>query len=140
VSDTVHIVKCNVLNAVQSQEIIALKERIQRLEAVINDPHALWANWLRGSVTLPVGIGDVRQYQNRIKRLEEELIDAKGQWAALVADVVLYEDRAERIKRLEDAGDALCENSNPSRWDSPADAAQKMVDQSNWNKAKEANL
>jgi len=32
VSDTVHIVKCNVLNAVQSQEIIALKERIQRLE------------------------------------------------------------------------------------------------------------
>ena len=31
-SDTVHIVKCNVLNAVQSQEIIALKERIKRLE------------------------------------------------------------------------------------------------------------
>ena len=30
-SDTV-IVKCNVLNAVQSQEIIALKERIKRLE------------------------------------------------------------------------------------------------------------
>ena len=33
--------------------------------------------------------------------LEEELIDAKGQYAALVADVVLYEDRGERIKRLE---------------------------------------
>jgi len=32
VSDTVHIVKCNVLNAVQSQEIIALKDRIKRLE------------------------------------------------------------------------------------------------------------
>ena len=31
-SDTVHIVKCNVLNAVQSQEIIALNERIKRLE------------------------------------------------------------------------------------------------------------
>jgi len=31
VSDTV-IVKCNVLNAVQSQEIIALKDRIKRLE------------------------------------------------------------------------------------------------------------
>ena len=30
-NDTV-IVKCNVLNAVQSQEIIALKERIKRLE------------------------------------------------------------------------------------------------------------
>jgi hypothetical protein len=35
VSDTdIHIVKCNVLNAVQSQEIIALNERIKRLEVV----------------------------------------------------------------------------------------------------------
>ena len=47
------------------------KERIKRLEAVTNDPHALWTNWLRGDVKLPVGIGDVRQYENRIKRLEE---------------------------------------------------------------------
>ncbi len=32
-SDTdIHIVKCNVLNAVQSQEIIDLKDRIKRLE------------------------------------------------------------------------------------------------------------
>ena len=68
-SDTVHIVKCNVLNAVQSQEIIALKER---------------------------------------------------------------------IRRLEEAGDALCENSNPSRWDSTKAAAQKLTEQSNWRKAKEA--
>jgi hypothetical protein len=70
-SDTVHIVKCNVLNAIQSQEIIALKDR---------------------------------------------------------------------IKRLEEAGDALCENSNLSRWDSPSAAAQKIIDQSNWLKAKEAKL
>ena len=48
-----------------------LEERIKRLEAVTNDPHALWANWLRGDVKLPEGIGDVRQYQDRIKRLEE---------------------------------------------------------------------
>jgi len=39
---------------------------------------------------------------DRIKRLEEYLIDAKNQSAALVADVALYEDRGERIKRLED--------------------------------------
>ena len=44
----------------------------------------------------------------------------------------------DRIKRLEEAGDALCENSNPSRWDLPAAAALKMIDQSNWNKAKGA--
>jgi predicted RNase H-like nuclease (RuvC/YqgF family) len=76
--------------------------------------------------------------QERIKRLEEDLMDAKNQYAALVADVALYEDRGERIKRLEEAGDALCENSNPSRWDSPADAARKLTEQSNWRKAKEA--
>ena len=46
----------------------------------------------------------------------------------------------DRIKLLEEAGDALCENSNPSRWDSPADAARKLAEQSNWNKAKEAKL
>jgi hypothetical protein len=39
--------------------------------------------------------------QNRIKRLEEDLMDAKNKHAALVADVALYEDRGERIKRLE---------------------------------------
>ena len=38
----------------------------------------------------------------RIKRLEDELMDTKNKYAVLVADVVLNEDRAERIKRLED--------------------------------------
>jgi len=38
----------------------------------------------------------------RIKRLEEDLMDAKNQYAVLAADVVLYEDRGDRIKRLED--------------------------------------
>jgi len=44
----------------------------------------------------------------------------------------------ERIKRLEKAGDELFENSNPSRWDSLEAAAQKLVDQSNWIKAKDS--
>jgi hypothetical protein len=52
------------------EELNAANERIKLLEAVTNDPHALWANWLRGSVALPVGIGDVREYQDHIKRLE----------------------------------------------------------------------
>ena len=47
---------------------------------------------------------------------------------------------SERIKRLEEAGDALCENSNPSRWDLPEAAALKLTEQSNWRKAKEAKL
>ena len=37
-----------------------------------------------------------------IQQLEEQLMDAKNKHAALVADVALYEDRGERIKRLEE--------------------------------------
>ena len=40
---------------------------------------------------------------DHIKRLEEQLMDAKNKHAALVADVALYEDRGERIKQLEEA-------------------------------------
>ena len=43
-----------------------------------------------------------KQLKNRIKRLEEQLMDSKNEHAVLVADVVLNEDRAERIKQLED--------------------------------------
>jgi DNA repair exonuclease SbcCD ATPase subunit len=102
------------------RELNAANELIKRLQAVTNDPHALWANWLRGSVALPVGIGDVREYQDRIKMLEEDLMDAKNKHAALVADVALYEDRGERIKRLEEAGNELMydndDMANINRW------------------------
>ena len=40
-----------------------------------------------------------------IKQLETENMDAKNKHAVLVADVVLNEDRAERIKRLEETLD-----------------------------------
>ena len=53
------------------RELNAANDLIVRLQAITNDPHALWANWLRGDVKLPEGIGDVRQYQDRIKRLHE---------------------------------------------------------------------
>jgi hypothetical protein len=65
--------------------------------------------------------------QERIKRLEEDLMDAKNKHAALVADVALYEDRGERIKRLEEAGDAL---ANTQTYD--------LLATVNWRKAKEA--
>ena len=45
---------------------------------------------------------DKTELLKRIKRLEEQLMDAKNKHAVLVADVVLNEDRAERIKQLED--------------------------------------
>jgi hypothetical protein len=42
-------------------------------KAVAEDPAALWANWLRGTVKLPAGIGDVRQMDERVKRLERAI-------------------------------------------------------------------
>jgi hypothetical protein len=57
----------------------AASERIKRLEAVTNDPHALWVNWLRGDVKLPSDIGDVRQYQARINHLETALREIANQ-------------------------------------------------------------
>ena len=42
------------------------------------------------------------ELKDRIKQLEDELMDAKNQYAVLLADVALYEDRGERIKRLEE--------------------------------------
>jgi cell shape-determining protein MreC len=43
----------------------------------------------------------------RIKQLEEELMEVKNKHSVLVADVALDEDRAERIKQLEEENDAL---------------------------------
>ena len=44
----------------------------------------------------------------------------------------------ERIRRLEEAGDALYENSDPTRWDLPGANARKLKEQEAWRKAKEA--
>ena len=74
---------------------------------------------------------ELQEARDRIKQLEEELIDAKGQWAALVADVVLYEDRGERIKRLEEAGNELYDG-----WRGERNNKDKYL--LAWRKAKEA--
>ena len=52
------------------QENAALVEEVKAHKAVTEDPHALWTNWLRGTVKLPAGIGDVRQLEERVRRLE----------------------------------------------------------------------
>jgi len=66
-----------------------------------------------------------------IQQLEEQLMDAKDKHAVLVADVVLNEDRAESIKRLEEAGDYLCAAAAFMGWHDKIET---------WNKAKEAKL
>ena len=49
----------------------------------------------------------ITQLKDRIKRLEEQLMESKNKYAVLVADVVLNEDKAERIKQLEEENDAM---------------------------------
>jgi hypothetical protein len=77
------------------------------------------------SDSTPHNVGDLAMVCRRLER-------------KLAATRKYLSEVSERVKRLEEAGDALCENSNPSRWDSPAAAAQKLTEQSNWIKAKEA--
>lgn len=45
---------------------------------------------------------ELQEARDRIKRLEEDLMDVKNEHAVLVADVVLRDDKIERIKQLED--------------------------------------
>lgn len=76
-------------------------------------------------------LADSRQH---VTELENRL---RALWDKYDGDRKHYMDR---IKRLEDAGDVLFENSYPSMWDLPAAADQKLTDQSNWLKAKDAKL
>ena len=48
------------------------------------------------------------------------------------------DEARERIKRMEEAGDALYENSDPTKWDLPEANARKLKEQEAWRKAKEA--
>jgi hypothetical protein len=71
--------------------------------------------------------------QERIKRLEEDLMDAKNKHAALVADVALYEDRGERIKRLEESENRML---NWLTEDCPESVKKQLSNA--WMKSKEA--
>ena len=84
-------IKCNELNAIQSQEIIALKERIKQLEDAMGIANTL----LQLVMCEQNHLRDVRNKAN------------------------------ERIKLLEEAGDALANNHNPFTF-------------YDWTKAKEA--
>jgi hypothetical protein len=83
----------------------------------------------------------LNEANERIKRLEEELMDTKNKHAALVADVALYEDRGERIKRLGEAGDKM-ETRLHLRKNISDQFVYKGDAESveNWHKAKEAKL
>ena len=88
------------------RELNRMADSIKRLEAVVNDPHALWANWLRGDVKLPEGIGDVRQYQDRIKRLHEAGDEMIWAFCTVSSASMMTEREADALKLWNEAKEA----------------------------------
>ena len=76
---------------------ITASEKLQPSETAARVLECIKTQWMEDSQSK-----QIRELQDRIQRLEEQLMDAKNKYAVLVADVVLNEDRADRIKRLED--------------------------------------
>ena len=87
-------------------------------EQLRNDAQSLReVGWFNRAIMMDAAANEIKKLNihalnltDRIKRLEEELMDTKNKHAVLVADVVLNEDRAERIKRLEEAGDEMVQH------------------------------
>ena len=52
-------------------------------------------------------VRELNRMSDRINKLEEKLMHVMNKHAMLVADVVLNEDKAERIKQLEEENDAM---------------------------------
>ena len=101
------------LNDAQAVKIRELKAQIERLDEWKQSALEVEREWDANAVATMLGakLGESQRkviqrevplLLERIKRLEDELMDTKNKYAVLVADVVLNEDRAERIKRLED--------------------------------------
>jgi hypothetical protein len=57
----------------ERDQLAARVKELEPFKLVCENPAALWANWLRGTVALPAGIGDVRQEQARVRELEVKL-------------------------------------------------------------------
>ena len=129
---------------------ITVSEKLKPSETSARVLECMKTQWMEDSQSK-----QIRELQERIKRLEEQLMDTKNKYAVLVADVVLNEDRAERIKRLEEennelrAEEARLLNTNGElerRVKRLIDAGDAMfpwserVGQEFWTKAKEAKL
>lgn len=93
-------------------------------------------------------VGNTGSYQPQLQQptkshiLQDQYITGlenrlRALWDKYYVDQKHYTDR---IKRLEEAGDALYENSDPTKWDLPEANARKLKEQEAWLKAKEDKL
>ncbi len=115
-------IKCNELNAIQSQEIIALKERIKRLEEASQQLKSLNNKICEINLKVSQERDDLNV---RIKRLEDwkqSALEVEREWDANAVATMLGAKLGEsqrkviqrevpllleRIKRLEEAGDVI---------------------------------
>ena len=81
---------------------------------------------------------EIQTLQNSLREREEYVTELENRlralWDKYEGDRKHYMDR---IKRLEEAGDALYENSHPTKWELPECNARKVKEQEAWRKAKE---
>ena len=97
------------------------------------------------SEELNIAVANEAFAENKVYMLEKQLKQANehlNESNKIIRQQQLLDEEnlmlKERIKRLEEAGDALYANCDPSRWDSTATAARKVSDQNAWLEAKEA--
>ena len=136
------------------RELNAANERIKRLEESSQQLKSLNNKICEINLKVSQERDDLNVRIKRLDEWKESALEVEREWDANAVATMLGAKLGEsqrkviqrevpllldRIKRLEEAGDAMCENSNPSRWDLPEAAALKLTEQSNWNKAKEAN-
>lgn len=73
----------------------------------------------------------------KIRELEAEIEEKRKDVVWLATEKAKLENY---VMRLEEAGDALYENSDPTKWDLPEANARKLKEQEAWRKAKEDKL
>ena len=82
------------------------------------------------------------EFSTLARQRERELIAANTEIEEKRKDVVWLATEKAKLENyvmlLEEAGDALYENSDPTRWDSLQAANRKLDEQEAWRKAKEA--
>ena len=73
----------------------------------------------------------------KIRELEAEIEEKRKDVVWLATEKAKLENY---VMRLEEAGDALYENSDPTKWDLPEANARKLKEQEAWRKSKEDKL
>ena len=108
---------------------------------MINDTPRTDAVWEKFETDLRGELEPDVEFSTLARQLERELNAANAEIEEKRKDVVwLATEKAKLenyVMRLEDAGDDLYANCDPSRWDSTETTARKLADQNAWLKAKE---